>query len=73
MYCGERGYYIDLFGANCHLVQSRLKLDVTPYTPLGGKELPSPNRCITNLSRPETPTKQRYSLLQHKYIIDRLT
>ena len=30
-------------------------------TPLGGKELPSPNRCNTNSSRPEMPTKQRYS------------
>ena len=62
MCCGERGYYIDLSGANSHLIQSRLKLDVTPYTPLGGKELSSPNRCNTNSNRPEIPTKQRYSI-----------
>ena len=48
-----------------HLVQSRLKIDVTPniaytgYTPWN--ELPSSNRCNINSSRPDTPTKQRYS------------
>ena len=65
--------FIDLFGANSHLVHSRLKLDVTPYTPLGGKELPSPNRCNTNSSRPEIPTKQRYSINTDMYVDDRLT
>ena len=36
-------------------------LSIIQVTPLGGKELPSPNPCNTNSSRPETPTKQRYS------------
>ena len=55
---------IDVFGVNSHLVQSQLKINVAPiitYTPLGGKELPSPNRYNTNSSRPEMPTKQCYS------------
>ena len=57
---------IDLFGANSHLVQSRLKsmlrlLSLIQVTPLGGKELPSLNHCNKNSSRPEMPTKQLYS------------
>ena len=36
-------------------------LSLIQVTPLGGKELLSPNRCNTDLNRPEMPTKQRYS------------
>ena len=64
--CDTFSICIDLFGANSHLIQSRLKIDVTPIsliqvTPLGGKELLSPNRCSKNSCGPEMPTKQRYS------------
>ena len=36
-------------------------LSLIQVTTLGGKELPSLNRCNKNSSRPEMPTKQLYS------------
>ena len=56
----------DILSVNSHLVHSQLKIDVTPiidyisYTPWWERATVTQS-LNTNLSRTETPTKQRYS------------